>query len=248
MATSVSICIATYRGAKRLERLFHSFEEAGLQKDPYIQIVIADDGSPSGEDGAHAVQEMVFRSPFKMRTTLVGEPENRGYVATLRSAISEARGTVLLFLDDDVLLPQGLIEGLRYLMGVTTGVLSWRSQGSNPGQSQHSKTGFLEPATQLAGYCMAIRRSLYEELGGLDARFRTYCADSDLALRATLSGRVSYRVWWPLVPHEEHGAFKDSQDLDRHAIASRDLALFHEKWSATGEEMERRALQALREG
>ena len=120
--------------------------------------------------------------------------------------------------------------------------------GSEPGAVQNRTPRILQPATQIAGYCMAFRREVYHEVGGVDTRFRQYCGDSDLALRMTLAGHPSYRVWWPLVPHEEHGAFNDSPDLGskaREQAAAKDLQAFQEKWGATGDEMERRALAGL---
>ena len=91
---------------------------------------------------------------------------------------------------------------------------------------------------------MAFKAGACRAVGGVDTRFKHYCADSDLALRLTLSGRPSYRVWWPLVPHEEHGAFQKTPGA-REAAAQRDLQLFYEKWGHTGPEMERIALAKL---
>ena len=128
------------------------------------------------------------------------------------------------------------------------GALSWRSLGPHEAyDSRRAIPGFLEPATHLAGYCMAFRRSVYDEVGGIDTRFRAVCGDSDLALRMTLAGHPSYRVWWPLVPHEGGASSKDSMALERpSAGAARDLALWAEKWDGkSGPEMEKLALERL---
>src|SRR6185295_4950392 len=120
-------------------------------------------------------------------------------------------GDTVLLLDDDVLWPAELLQTVRQLTAIPNiGVLSWRSFGDQPGQSTVARPGFMELATELAGYCMAFRRSVWDEAVGLDSRFKFYCSDSDFALRVTLAGHPSYRVWWPLVPHREHGAFKDA--------------------------------------
>jgi hypothetical protein len=52
-------------------------------------------------------------------------------------------------------------------------------------------------------------------------------------------------VWWPLVPHEEHGAFRDAPELNRNETAVRDLAAFRDKWGCDGAEMEAKALAKL---
>jgi hypothetical protein len=98
----------------------------------------------------------------------------------------------------------------------------------------------LQPATELAGYCMAYRRAVYDEVGGIDTRYQFYCSDSDFALRVAQAGHPCYRVWWPLVPHLEHSSVSDP--AARTAMGTRDLAAFKAKWGAPGAEMEERAI------
>ena len=235
----LSICTPTYRGAERVGRLLESVNASDEQP---AEVVIADDGSPPEE--YEALRDVLAR--LAPHTKLVRSPSNRGCVATSRRAVELSTGRLVLMCDDDATIPHGLLLTLGRLYAALPllGVLSWRSEGHAPGQSAHPIAGFLQPATQLAGYCMAFPRALYDVLGGFDPRFRTYCGDSDFALRATLAGRPCYRVWWPLVPHEEHGAFRRG-DLDRRAIAENDLAVFTHKWGTDGPEMERRALGLL---
>lgn len=237
----LSIVIPTYRGAARLARLLPTIN---ANDNADVELLVADDGSPGNE--GEAIKEVVAKSPITRKRTLRFD-ENCGMVAVMKLLLEEARGELVLQLDDDVLVPAGLITTMSHLLEQipNVGVLSWRSLGRNPGQSRKSAVGFLEPATQLAGYCMAYRRSVYDEVGGVDTRFRMYCSDSDFALRVCMAGHPCYRVWWPLVPHEEHAAFSGG-DFDRGGIAARDLAAFQAKWGNTGEEMEKKALSKLR--
>lgn len=243
----LSILIPTYRGAARLQGLFSSLQAAGIANDPRCEVIALDDGSSHPD---YAATARVTWDAHPLRPRLARSDDNRGWTATINALVPLSAGELVLLLDDDALLPQALLPTLTGLFSAlgSCGVLSWKSLGTGPGQAPRPRPGFLQPATQLAGYCMAFRRSLWDELGGLDARFRTYCADSDLALRATLAGYPSYRVWWPLVPHEEHGCFAAAPELDRQALAARDLAAFQEKWGAPGAEMEARALARLAEG
>jgi GT2 family glycosyltransferase len=179
---------------------------------------------------------------------LLHRVENRGYAHCVRDGVERSTGEIVLLLDDDVRLPDGFFEVLYTLMALPgVGVLSWRSEGGNPGQSKSPLRGYMEPATQIASYCYAFKRSVWDEVGGFDTRYRFYCIDSDFALRVMLAGHPCYRVWWPLVPHDEHGGQIDTVSFDRRQVGSEDSEKFRQKWGATGDEMEKRALEGLRE-
>lgn len=238
----ISICIPTYRGADRLKRLFDSL--SGWNCMPGLEVLIGDDGSPP--DDARATEQVCSEQLPHLRTRACLFGENRGCVRVQSELVASSRGDVVLLFDDDALFTKGLLDTVKQLTLIPhIGVLSWRSFGDSPGQSKKAIRGYLQPATQLASYCMAFTRTVYDRIGGLDTRFRHYCADSDFALRATLAGYPSYRVWWPLVPHEEHAAFLASPELDMDGNAARDVAAFNAKWGADGAEMERRALAEL---
>lgn len=235
----LSLCIPCHRGAPRLAQLFSS-----LPADPDLELLVYDDGSPQEE--AHAIARVFATAPIARKRLLRNE-RKRGPVAALRDVVGAASGDSVLQLDDDVVLPPTFLSTLRVLLAIDNiGVLSWRSEGSNPGQSKLPTTGMLQPATELAGYCMAYRRAIYDKVGGIDTRFHFFCSDSDFALRVALAGHPCYRVWWPLVPHAEHSSGADPGA--RQAMADRDLEAFRDKWNATGPEMERAALARLLEG
>lgn len=232
---SFTICTPTFRGAARVVRMLQSTVQ------PYVdRVIVLDDGSPQ-EDFDALSREFPVKSGYFLRRS----SENKGIVASYNELVRMAETTEIILLDDDAQLPLGFTAIARQLLALPNiGVLSWRSYGEKPGQSKTSREGFLEPATQLAGYCMAFRKSLWEELGGFDERFHHYCGDSDFALRATLAGHPSYRVWWPLVPHDEHQAFVEN-NLDRFGYVRKDLAAWQEKWSCDGVECEKTALKRL---
>lgn len=243
----VSVIIACYRGAERLKKLLPSIF------DPDVEIIVYDDGSPMPD--ATAIQLVVGEERAKRAATLtqafccLRNSENRGYARCVRDAVAMSTGDIILLLDDDTQIPDGFFQVLRGLMmsldGV--GVLAWRSYGKNPGQSQKQVHGMMQLATQLASYCYAFPRKVWDEIGGFDTRFRFYCIDSDFALRAMQAGHPCYRVWWPLVPHDEHGGSTDTVTFSRSEVGQKDTTLFVEKWGAAGDEMEKRALKALLE-
>lgn len=66
-------------------------------------------------------------------------------------------------------------------------------------------------ARRLVGFCMAIRRSAWDRVGGMDERFANAFCDDDLSLRLSLVGKcvVVPRL---LVPHEGQASFRETPD------------------------------------
>lgn len=92
----VSVCMATYNGARYVEeQLFSILEQLG----PDDEVVIIDDASPdSTVDVITAIGDPRIR--------LERAAANRGYVRTFEAALRAARGRFLLLADqDDVWLP-----------------------------------------------------------------------------------------------------------------------------------------------
>lgn len=240
---SVSFVIPTYCGGTRLSKLFAAWPSDAI--DERYELLVFSDGSPGPY--VTEIEDAIKEAPEGLKTTLLRNDENRGIIACVRDAIEASSGNIVMQLDDDITLPRTLVPTMlhwhRHILNV--GVLSWRSMGTGPGQSKDSVMGLLEPATELASYCMSFTRGVYNKVGGFDPRFRVYCGDSDFALRVTLAGHPCYRVWYPLVPHEEHASFRGDEGR-RGEIAAYDLAKFHAKWKKSGSEMQVEALDKLR--
>jgi N-acetylglucosaminyl-diphospho-decaprenol L-rhamnosyltransferase len=64
---------------------------------------------------------------------------------------------------------------------------------------------------------LLLRRSMLDELGGLDAGFRHYCEDIDLCYRAKLAGWERWYVPSAVVVHE-YAAVIDRRLLSRHTL------------------------------
>lgn len=62
----------------------------------------------------------------------------------------------------------------------------------------------------LAGMCLLVRSPVYRALGGFDPRYRMYCEDVDLSLRAQLAGGTLQQVAGVAVRHESQRASRRS--------------------------------------
>lgn len=61
-------------------------------------------------------------------------------------------------------------------------MLPWRRRSDYPDAQQSCEPDWV------AGMFMMVRRSLFEQLGGFDRRYRMYCEDMDFCVRAWLAG------------------------------------------------------------
>lgn len=93
---TVSVCMATYNGARYIREQLESILP---QLGPDDEVVIVDDAS------SDATVEII-RSIDSPQITVHGNTENRGYVRSFERAMALARGEVLLLSDqDDVWVP-----------------------------------------------------------------------------------------------------------------------------------------------
>ena len=136
--------------------------------------------------------------------------ENLGFARGNNALAKRAKGDLLVFLNYDVNLVPGWLEGLvsvfsgRPDLGIAGNVqISVRGRLTDhagiffdpAGRPFHfrppvavlTKLGFLRvPAA--TGACMAVRRDLFESLGGFDEGYRNSYEDVDLCMRAHASG------------------------------------------------------------
>ncbi|MEP7025630.1 MAG: glycosyltransferase family 2 protein, partial [Actinomycetota bacterium] len=121
-------------------------------------------------------------------------PENVGVAAGRNAAVDICTGEVVLFLDDDGWYPdEGLGEYIsgRFAADPGLAVVSFRvvDPAGGPGARWHvprlraGDPGRSSVVTTFAGGACAIRRSAYQEAGGLPGQFFYAHEETDLAWR-----------------------------------------------------------------
>jgi len=146
---------------------------------------------------------------------LVTPTANRGFGAGCAEGVDATTNPILVFVNSDAVVGQGAVTGLsRCVEDETVGLagglvllegradtvnsvglpvhlsgLSWCGAYGQPIQDfQHAKE-----LTSVAGALFAIRREVWERLGGMDSSYFMYHEDTDLSLRCHLAGlRVVY--------------------------------------------------------
>jgi GT2 family glycosyltransferase len=166
-------------------------------------------------------------------------PRNVGVAAGRNAGVAACAGEVVLFLDDDGWYPDaGLGEHVasRFAADPRLAVLSFRvvDPEGGPGARWHVprlRAGDPQRSsvvTTFAGGACAIRRSAFEEAGGLPAQFFYAHEETDLAWRLIdLGYRLEYdgeaRMCHPAVPNARHAAWYRLDGRNRVLVARRNL-------------------------
>lgn len=194
-----SVIIVNYNGGQYLEQCLATLLPTIGPED---EVLVVDNGST---DGSADRVEREFPSIRVVRSSVNG---GFGYGCNLGA--SRARGEYLVFLNPDTTVKPGWLEGLILalddpqialatpcilLMDAPervntlgndvhyTGLAFCRGIGAS-----RPVTGGIEDVAAVSGAAFAVRRQVWEALGGMDEAFFLYVEDTDLSWRAALAG------------------------------------------------------------
>jgi GT2 family glycosyltransferase len=101
-APRVSIVLATYNRLDSLLRLLSCLSKQSLPARDF-EVIVVDDGS------ANPVRQHLDGGAYPFRLTVIEQP-NSGPAAARHRGVLEARGEILVLVDDDMELPPGFLE------------------------------------------------------------------------------------------------------------------------------------------
>lgn len=192
MTPSVSVVVVSLGRPAALRRCVSAIRQ--LRYRPYEVIVVADEAGCDALSG-HSGLEYLRIVPN----------EADGVAAARNLGIERAAGAIVAFIDDDAVPEPMWLDHLVTAfdapsVGAATGYvrgrngISYQWRARTIGRDGHhgsltvsdGRARVRRPETgavMLEGTNMALRRSVLEELGGFDSRFRFYLDDADMALR-----------------------------------------------------------------
>lgn len=248
----ISIVIANKDHVADLTRCISSILERSTY-DNY-EIIIVENNSVSEE--IFSYYKKIQENPAIRVITYEGE---FNYSKINNLGVSQAAGEYVLLLNNDtsVITPDWLEELLMYAQrkdvgavgaklyyedrtiqhaGVVLGLGAHRTAGHSHYRVDHRNLGYMgrlcyaQNVMAVTGACLMMRKSLYEELGGLDEGFAVALNDVDLCIRAWKAGRVN--VFTPFAELYHYESASRGTDLSG-ANAERyekESALFRERW------------------
>jgi hypothetical protein len=156
--------------------------------------------------------------------------EGTGWGAAVNAGLRRATGRIVLVMDGSVEVTGdvfGPLEralddprvGIAGPFGLVTHDLRQFEEAPGPG-----------PCDAIEGYCMAMRREVVAETGGVDERFRWYrTADVEWSFRVKERGLRTEVVPVPVIRHE-HRMWFETPPADRARWSKRNFYRFLDRW------------------
>ncbi len=208
-APLVSIIMLTFNALEYTKKCINSVLEH--TRLPY-ELILVDNSSQDGTvEYLHELKEQYDH------IKVIFNKKNKGFAYGNNQGARRAKGKYLLFLNNDVLVADGWLNDLVSVLvenpfvgmvGPITNSISGRQRVENvPYKDEQGFYAFaakvrelnknkITPRRRIAGFCMLMRRELFEKLGGFDTRFGTgNFEDDDLCVRLRQKG-------WAIMVHE----------------------------------------------
>jgi O-antigen biosynthesis protein len=240
----VSVVIPTYGHWDYTRRCLESIELAP-PVTPF-EVIVVDDASV--DDSADRVADCPG-------VRLVRAPRNLGFVGACNLGAAQARGELIMFLNNDTEVRPGWLDKLveivddRDDVGLVgsklvypdgrlqeSGGIIWADgTGWNYGRNEPAERPWFETVREVdycSGAALLIRRDLFERIGGFDQRYApAYYEDTDLAFAVRAAGyRTLVQPGSVVVHHEGVSNGTDvASGVKRHQELNRQV--FVDKWA-----------------
>jgi hypothetical protein len=197
---ALAVVIVTHDSAAHLPALLDALAE---QLQPGDQLVVVDNASQDGS------AELTARAGVQT----LAQRENSGFGAGCHAGAAATSAPLLLFLNPDSVPEPGCLGALRDAAAAQPSWGAWQAAVLLPDGTINTDGGVVHysgigwagdcglPASAIAGRpyevafpsgaALVVRRSLWDELGGLDRSYFLYAEDLDLGLRVWLAGHAA---------------------------------------------------------
>lgn len=199
----LSIIVLGYnRFHETSRRCLDSLDVARLAPD--VEVILIDNGS---SDDSAALSDHYCREHPRIR--FLPSATNLGFAGGMNAGVEIAHGHYVLLANSDLVFPPGAVAALRCVVSAQPEVdvlgpitnaagnaQALPALGSSEAQVlataahwQAEPVGHVYPIYRVDFFCVAVKRAVWQTLGGLDTGFgRGYYEDFDFSLRARAAG------------------------------------------------------------
>lgn len=196
--TKLTVLICTLDRAGSLDRTMQAFFAQRFSRDYDYELIVVDNGSSDAT--GQVASDWGRRHPGIVRCL---REERRGLTCARNAGIRAARGEIVVFTDDDVLVDAGWLDeihrefaadpGLMILGGRVLPATAEQQQVSLQPSSERRQFSFPDAGFFLMGANMAFRREVFRRVGGFDTRlgagrFFAGADEADILYRAMRRG------------------------------------------------------------
>jgi GT2 family glycosyltransferase len=204
----VSVIVPAYGQARYTVECLLSIAAAGAGRQAF-EVIVADDASP--DDTQELLQDV-------QNLRLIRQPENIGFIKNCNSAAAAARGSLIVFLNNDTQVQPGWLDAMvsvfdeeehvgavgprlvfadghlqdaggRVRRQVAVELLGLNGSPTDP------RWIYRRDVDYISGACVMIDADVFRELGGFDVALApAYCEDLELGLRLAERGLRSVYV------------------------------------------------------
>ncbi|HEP1062527.1 glycosyltransferase [Klebsiella aerogenes] len=240
----VSLIVLTYNNLALTKECLHSIER-NTEYDNY-EVIIVD--NLSTDDTRDYLQKNYMDKPSY---TVILNDENMGFAAGNNVGLEQATGDILIVLNNDTYVSPfwlgGIVKAFKRnpglgLVGPVTNNIGNESKINityNNWSEMHVKSlqyisnhaNQLYPMHCLAFFCAAIRREVYEKVGGLSPDYGLgFFEDDDYCKRVELAGWDMAAVDDAFVHHHLSASFNKLKNNQKELLMQKNQAVFESKW------------------
>lgn len=199
----ISIIIPNFNGKDLLEKNLPNVIKAQENtKNNILEIIIIDNGS---KDESVNYLNQNFKGKFK----LIRQTVNRGFSSAINIGVRSSKGDFVLLLNNDVTPEVDFLESIEEIFaGEKVFAVSLHEKNHGPSRASFQNgiidIGFTKPESKskeltfyVSGAAGIFRKSIWQELGGLDEKLLSpfYWEDIDICYRASKRGYTN--LWYP---------------------------------------------------
>lgn len=233
----ISIVILNWNGLEFLRRCIPSVVKAVDIYGNNCEIIVLDNGSSDRSID-------YLKSNFSQAKT-ISLKENLGFASGMNIGVREARGDIVIGLNNDVIVEEDFIaplvrhfDGNGNIFAVACKMLLWDKKTLNFAQAvgrfrlgifrkTYQQPNMATHTLYACGGAFAVDKKKFLELGGFDEDMIIYWEDLDLCYRAWKQGYKTIYEPRSLVYHKFHGSFiKKCGKNGIHLISGENYFLF----------------------